>query len=497
MNRLIVYVMKALTWIQKQLGLSSYNPQRPLIHFAPGLNWINDPNGCVYFDGSYHLNFQYHPHGIQWGPMHWGHAVSRDLLSWEEKGIALYPDKETGMAFSGSAVIDSDNTSGFHPDGPGLLAFYTGHIRGKAWGKALQQQCLAHSPDGGLTWKPYAGNPVVPNPGIPDFRDPKVFRHAPSGAWVMVVVAGREVLFYRSRNLVDWEAAGRFGDGYGLPEGIWECPDLFALPDPRNPARQVWVLTVSILGRTKPEFSPVQYFLGDFDGHQFLCDHPASDIRLLDYGHDFYATQSWFGLEDQDRTVWIAWANHWAYANDIPATDWRGVMSLPRELSLGVRDDRLHIKQVPVRELDDRLIAAPLPDRATSDGVHDIRLRVPCTDEGFAAVRFRFGSGDLQVRWDATDRRLTIDRSEVSRLGYHPEFHKRPSVHLVCQTGEMIDIRIILDRSIVEVFTLDGLVTMTSQIFPGTPVEEISIESSPEVEIRNAEHRVIDLVRKQ
>ena len=150
MNRLIIYIVKALTWIQKRLGMSSYTPQRPLVHFAPGRNWINDPNGCVYFNGSYHLYFQYHPHGIQWGPMHWGHAVSRDLLTWEEKGIALYPDKETGMAFSGSAVIDSDNTSGFHPDGPGLLAFYTGHVRELAAG--------AHEPSSRRAWRTLSAN---------------------------------------------------------------------------------------------------------------------------------------------------------------------------------------------------------------------------------------------------------------------------------------------------------------------------------------------------
>jgi len=462
---------------------------RPALHFTPKNNWMSDPNGCVYFNGVYHLFFQYHPYSTQWGPMHWGHAVSADLLNWKEKGIAISPDEETGMVFSGSALIDRHNVTEFFPDQPGLVAFYTGHIPGDTEDEYLQHQCMAHSPDGGSTWVPYEHNPVIQNPGLLDFRDPKVFYHGPSRAWVMVVVAGREAIFYRSKNLKEWTESGRFGEGYGLPEGVWECPDVFSLPHPSEPGKEVWILAVSALGRGKPTHSPVQYFVGDFDGSTFNCQDSPEAFRLVDYGHDFYATQSWAGLED--RSIWIAWANHWAYANEVPAENWRGKMSIPRELSLVEKDGSLQIRQAPVREFDSGGQNAPLPDAAAIAGVHDIRYRIsnPTTDKSILEFRYSDG-GVLTLEWNPGTEELVLDRTGVSWDHFHPEFETRPSVFLPVFGYQSLDLRVILDGSLIEVFALDGTVTFTSQIFPRASLAEIRFSEAMGV-ISDAQHRVL------
>jgi fructan beta-fructosidase len=470
---------------------------RPQVHFSPKKNWMNDPNGCVYFKGLYHLYFQYYPHDILWGPMHWGHAVSKDLLHWEEKGIALYPDEETGMAFSGSAIVDSDNASGIFPDGPGLLAFYTGHFSGADESSSVEHQCLAYSPDDGTSWVGYKGNPVLPNPGEKDFRDPKVFYHKDSQAWVMVVAAGYEVRFFRSTNLINWKESGRFGNGHGLQDGLWECPDIFPLSHPDVPESEIWVLAVSCLCKTKPEYSPMQYFLGIFDGDTFQNSSAPERIRLVDYGHDFYATQSWFGLPNQEeRTVWIGWANHWAYARNVPTKPWRGVMSIPRELRLAGRGDDLVLIQTPIRELDTlRQDQSDSRNASVSDPCELIYTIANAT-QGNAVVRFLFdGGGELAIRWDGVDRLLTVDRGKVSLQNFHPEFNTEPSVTIPNENDcPNIDIRLILDRSLVEVFTMSGAYTLTCQIFPEGHLKAIKTETSREVELMDLQTFNLDSI---
>lgn len=306
---------------------------RPQIHFAPKKGWINDPNGLVYFRGEYHLFYQHHPASLIWGPMHWGHAVSTDLVHWTELDIALAPDQQ-GACFSGSALVDRNNCSGLFADRAGLVAFYTTHQEKEGFDKGyIQQQCIAYSDDCGRSWIKYSDNPVISSPGSSDFRDPKVIWHEASGCWIQALAVGQEIHFYRSNNLLDWEFSSAFGQGQGAhTEGPWECPDLFELSiDSGDESR--WVLVVGI-GPSGDDFgSFTQYFVGHFDGYHFHNQNPANTVLKMDEGRDFYAAQTWSDVP-QNRRLAIAWMNNWNYANQFPATEYRGNMTLVRELSL-------------------------------------------------------------------------------------------------------------------------------------------------------------------
>ena len=297
---------------------------RPIAHFTPPEAWLNDPNGLVHLDGEYHLFYQHHPDADVWGPMHWGHAVSRDLLRWEHLPVALAPD-EHGAIFSGSAVVDSDGVAGL---GRGaLLAFFTHHRDG------CQRQSLAYSTDAGRSWTKYAGNPVLVDETIgSDFRDPRVLRYeGPTGShWVMLVAAGNHVRFYGSDDLLSWRFLSTLGADEGGGLGVFETPDLFPVPV-AGTERSRWVLSVGHLDGGPCGGSGMRYLVGDFDGTRFAPDEPAGRIRWADHGADFYAAQTW-SHEPDDRPIWVGWVNNWAYADRIPSTGWRGMLSLPREL---------------------------------------------------------------------------------------------------------------------------------------------------------------------
>ena len=300
---------------------------------------MNDPNGLVHAAGVFHLCYQHHPDGLVWGPMHWGHATSRDLLTWEHQPIALVPD-HLGTAFSGSAVVDRDGVAGF---GAGaLVAFFT-HFQEDV----PQAQGVAFSVDGGTTWRPYDGNPVLRAPeGLVDFRDPKVFRFQDSH-WVMVVAALDEVALFGSTDLLHWEPLSTFGRGHGAHGGTWETPDLFEVPvDGTSESR--WVLVVSVLGGGPAGGSGTQYFLGDFDGTAFTSDDPGERVRWVDHGADFYAPQSWSDAPD-GRRIWIAWLSNWEYGRTTPASTWRGAMTLPRDVALCRAGGEVVLAQQPVR----------------------------------------------------------------------------------------------------------------------------------------------------
>ncbi|MBV1787625.1 glycoside hydrolase family 32 protein [Marinobacterium sp. D7] len=341
-------------------------PVRPTLHFTPPQGWMNDPNGLVYFDGEYHLFYQYHPHGLEWGPMHWGHAVSRDLLHWQHLDTALFPDEE-GMCFSGSAIVDHDDSSGLFDGKPGLLAFYTAHrVTGEGPQDYVQEQCIAYSRDRGRSWTKYAGNPIIAPPGFRDFRDPKVIRHADSSAWVMALACGQSIRFYRSENLLDWTLASEFGEGQGRhTPGPWECPDLFELPviggEGSGEKSSRWVLVVGVGAGDDSWGSFTQYFVGDFDGHTFHNDNAPEQVLLMDESRDFYATQSWSDTPD-GRRIAISWLNNWLYANQIPENGWRGAMSLPRELRLVATDQGVRLAQRFAAEL--KTVLDPTPQRA-------------------------------------------------------------------------------------------------------------------------------------
>ncbi len=269
-------------WAQEE----AYNePFRPQFHFTPQKNWMNDPNGLVYFDGEYHLFYQYNPFGDRWGHMSWGHAVSRDLVHWEHLPVAL-PEEDGVMIFSGSAVVDVHNSSGFGHDGqPPLVAIYTG----KRNEDNRQYQCLAYSNDRGRTWTKYEGNPVL-DIGSTDFRDPKVFRYPTGeegeGRWIMVLALSveRKVSFYASDNLREWEHLSDFGPA-GATEGIWECPDLFLLDIEEGEGgvgqERKWVLEVDLGSGSVAGGSGGQYFLGDFDGTAFVLDEKAMQVEAI------------------------------------------------------------------------------------------------------------------------------------------------------------------------------------------------------------------------
>ena len=322
-------------------------PYRLQYHFTPPEAWMNDPNGLVYYDGEYHLFYQHNPDDTVWGPMHWGHAVSNDLVNWQYLPIALYPD-EIGTIFSGSAVVDWQDTAGFGAEA--LVAIFT-HAAGNR-----QMQSLAYSTDRGRTWQKYDGNPVIEPPNnIRNFRDPKVFWYDENGGvghWVMSVAAGNIILFYTSPDLVNWESSGGFGLGYGAMCGVWETPDLFELPVDGGPETR-WVLAVGIGGCAPGGGSGVQYFVGDFDGEAFTSENPKDTVLWADFGADFYAAQSWSDAPE-DRRIWLAWMNNWPYAQDIPTSTWRGAFTIPREVALTTTPQGIRLAQQPVPELAER-----------------------------------------------------------------------------------------------------------------------------------------------
>lgn len=344
------------------MNLVKFTPLRPTLHFTPPTGWMNDPNGLVYFEREYHLFYQYHPHDPVWGPMHWGHAVSTDLCRWEHLPIALAPD-EQGACFSGSAVVDEHDVTGLFGGKPGLLVFYTCHkVLSSDPEDYEQSQCVAYSCDRGRTWQRFAHNPILPPPGFKDFRDPKVFWHAATQRWVMALACGQEIHFYTSENLLDWQFASAFGEGHGAhTQHPWECPDLFELPVEGARNGQLssrWVLIVGIGATPDNAFgSFTQYFVGEFDGQCFINDHSPHDVMMMDEGRDFYAVQSWSNTPG--RRLAVAWLNNWQYANHAPEAGWRGMMSLPRELTLRATSRGIQLCQRIASECHEALTAYP------------------------------------------------------------------------------------------------------------------------------------------
>ena len=325
-------------------------PFRPQAHFTPEINWMNDPNGLVFHNGEYHLFYQFNPAGNSWGHMSWGHAVSRDLTHWEHLPLAI-PEEDGVMAFSGCCIVDYQNKSGFG-DGtkPPMVAVYTGHGHGK------QVQNLAYSNDDGRTWTKYAKNPVL-DISNPDFRDPKVFWHAPSNRWVMVVSLAKEkvLVFYASEDLKQWKELSRFGPAGAKDKPNWECPDLFELPVEGEEGKKLWVLEVDMGSGSVAGGSGGEYFVGHFDGTTFTA---IQDAQWVDFGRDFYAPVSWSGIPEADgRRIWIGWFSNWQTCL-VPTSPWRSCMSVPRSLSLrkvpaidGKSAQRYTMVQRPVKEL--------------------------------------------------------------------------------------------------------------------------------------------------
>ncbi|CAM4270605.1 levanase [Bacillus subtilis] len=457
---------------------SSYYDEdyRPQYHFTPEANWMNDPNGMVYYAGEYHLFYQYHPYGLQWGPMHWGHAVSKDLVTWEHLPVALYPD-EKGTIFSGSAVVDKNNTSGFQTgkEKP-LVAIYTQDREGH------QVQSIAYSNDKGRTWTKYAGNPVIPNPGKKDFRDPKVFWYEKEKKWVMVLAAGDRILIYTSKNLKQWTYASEFGQDQGSHGGVWECPDLFELPVDGNPNRKKWVMQVSVGNGAVSGGSGMQYFVGDFDGTHFKNENPPNKVLWTDYGRDFYAAVSWSDIPSTDsRRLWLGWMSNWQYANDVPTSPWRSATSIPRELKLKAFTEGVRVVQTPVKELETirgtskkwkNLTISPASHNVLagqSGDAYEINAEFKVSPGSAAEFGFKVRTGENQftkVGYDRRNAKLFVDRSESGNDTFNPAFNIGKETAPLKPVNGKVKMRIFVDRSSVEVFGNDGKQVITDIILP-------------------------------
>lgn len=451
---------------------------RGAYHFSPQEKWMNDPNGLVYFEGEYHLFFQHHPGGMTMGQMHWGHAVSRDLVAWEELPVALVPD-ELGMIFSGSAVVDWKNTTGFFEDKPGLVAIFTHHMDMPEGQPAVQRQSLAYSKDNGRTWTKYAGNPVLEHDTFIDFRDPKVFWHADKSRWVMIVACGQTVCLYHSPDLIHWTFASEFGEGIGSHAGVWECPDLFPLAAEGQKENVKWVMLVSI--GADPAFaegSRTQYFTGDFDGAVFTPDEASRSIRWLDYGRDNYAGVSWSDLPDEDgRRLFIGWMSNWMYAGQTPTEGFRGAMTLPRELTLETRNGEATLIQQPARELEAARVPVLSLKNASVQEINaacaGLRLEAYVIEaelaQGMSAgFKVKAGAGQQTVVGINTQtQELYVDRTASGKDDFHKLF---PGLHSAKLTSPaaVYDLRIYVDRSSVEVFGNGGQAVLTDLIFPAS-----------------------------
>ncbi len=449
---------------------------RPQYHFTPAVNWMNDPNGLVYFDGEYHLFYQYNPFGDTWGHMSWGHAVSRDLVHWEELPVAL-PEEDGVMIFSGSAVVDWHDTSGFGADGrPPLVAVYTGH---HTTGER-QDQRIAYSTDRGRTWTKYAGNPVLDR-GLKDFRDPKVFWYEPDEKWVMVVALSteRKVQFYASDDLKAWSHLSDFGPA-GAVEGIWECPDLFELRVDGDADHTRWVLQVDLNPGAVAGGSGGQYFIGHFDGEIFTTDTPVAGehARWVDYGADFYAAQSWSDVPEADgKRLWIAWMNDWRYAGEIPTAPWRSAQSLPRRVTLRTLDGVVQLVQRPahgpetLRRTQHRLAGVDVGEGTSvlqeiEGQALELMAEFEAGEAGVFGLKVRTGHDEETiVGYDVAAEHVFVDRGRSGKVDFHPDFAARHAGPLPAENGR-VRLHVFVDWSSVEVFAGNGRTVITDRIFP-------------------------------
>ena len=445
-------------------------PLRPQFHFTPARNFMNDPNGLVFFDGEYHLFYQHNPFGTTWGHMSWGHAVSRDLLHWEHLPVAL-PEDDGTMIFSGSVVVDR-NTSGLcGPGGSCLVAIYTGHRPDR------QTQNLASSTDRGRTWTKYAGNPVI-DLGLKDFRDPKVFWHDPSKRWVMVAALPdqHKIRFFGSSDLKAWKTLSDFGPA-GATGGVWECPDLFPLPVDGASGDVRWVLDVDINPGALAGGSGGQYFVGHFDGTRFVDEQPRARPSWVDYGKDFYATITFSGLPPSDgRQIWMAWISNWAYANDEPTVSWRGAQSVPRVLGLRRTPAGLRLVQAPIDGVESlRDPGGPKAIESTTNlpASADIEIEAARGAWKTTALRLHNDAGEeVIVGFTAEPPQVFVDRRKARSAPEHSAYVSREAGPVRWRDGRL-RARVLFDRSVIEVFANDGETVLTERVYPTVPLTHV------------------------
>ena len=476
---------------------AAYDQQyRPQFHFSPREHWTNDPNGLVYFDGEYHLFYQYNPFGEVWGHMSWGHAVSRDLVHWEELPVAL-PEENGIMIFTGSTVVDTRNTSGFCAGGkPCLVAIYTGHTPASATAPARQTQNLAYSNDRGRTWTKYSANPVL-DLGLTDFRDPHVFRAEQTGRWVMAVALPNDhkVLFYGSSDLKAWARLSEFGPA-GATAGQWECPTLTEVPVAGEQGQSRWVLKVGLNPGGLQGGSGEQYFLGSFDGRRFLNDNPPTTTLWADYGKDCYCALPFNGVPPGSLPVSIGWMNNWQYAAKVPTAPWRGQMTIPRSLQLAKLPEGLRLTGQPVealRQLRGRHFAWQGRDvgdlnRALRQGVTWSSFEMQSTvapGPGGEAVWTVLAGGGKRTLVGYANGELFVDRTQSGVTDFSPDFPARTAAPLDLG-GAPLELTILVDRSTLEVFAQGGRVAISSLVYPppGARRVELALGAAKAAQVR-------------
>lgn len=476
---------------------------RPQFHFSPEAHWMNDPNGMVYLDGEYHLFYQYYPGGNVWGPMHWGHAVSTDMVNWKHLPVALFPDS-LGYIFSGSAVADLKNTSGLGSvDNPPMVAIFTYHdpVGEKNGSQKFQNQGLAYSLDKGRNWTKFQGNPALKNPGIRDFRDPKVFWHSETGKWIMILAVHDRIHLYSSPDLTDWTFLSEFGQGIGAHGGVWECPDLFRIRV-KGTNETKWVMLVSINPGGPNGGSATQYFVGNFDGTHFIKE--SKDIQWVDWGRDNYAGVTWSNIPEKDsRRLFLGWMSNWQYANVVPTEVWRSAMTVPRELNLERNNSDYFLVSTPVEELKSLRTAKAVNYKEERGSVGEREISPKGINLSQSEMNFSFAvlnkSADsigiilennihqkLVIGYSRARKQLFVDRTDAGQSGFSKLFagiSKAPYA-----AGEQVNFHVFLDASSVELFVDNGNLVMTNLVFPTESFSRLSIFSSGgEVILKNAD----------
>lgn len=488
---------------------------RPIYHHTPSYGWMNDANGMVYKDGEYHLYFQYNPYGSKWGNMHWGHAVSTDLMHWKELQPAITRDT-LGHIFSGSSVVDYGNTAGY---GKGaIIALYT-----SASDKNGQIQCMAYSTDNGRTFTKYDGNPILrPFDGIKDFRDPKVFWHEPAKAWYMIVSADKEMRFYKSDDLKRWTYISSFGRGYGMQPCQYECPDFVQLPVNGDKSDMKYVMLMNVNPGCLFGGSATEYFVGDFDGKNFTCIDDPHVPKWLDYGKDHYATVCFSNTGD--RVIALPWMSNWQYANVTPIKQYRGANALPRELSLYTKDGHYYVAANVAQEVKSiRGETNIIEDLKTSDnveyktvasgcdGAFEIEFDVIPAAGGKAGIEiYNDKDENTRIYLDLKQMRVVMDRTEsgltdfgelaephdiekkadaerisnggqpmrmVNAVNYKNDFALGTWAPLNLCEGKTYHIDIFVDKCSVELFVDGGRIAMTNLVFPTKPYDSVKFFS--------------------
>lgn len=474
----------ALCWKELKLSgsfdMANKESFRPVYHHTPAYGWMNDPNGMFYKDGVYHLYFQYNPYGSVWGNMHWGHSTSTDLMHWKFEGCAIVPDA-WGAIFSGSCVVDHENTAGFGKEA--VVAFYTS-AKSTPWGD-IQMQSMAYSLDNGKTFTKYEGNPILTS-SEKDFRDPKVFWYAPGKHWVMILAVGQHMEIYSSVNLKEWKKESEFGAMQGAHGGVWECPDLVEIPVEGSREKK-WVLICNLNPGGPFGGSAAQYFVGSFDGKKFVNESPTQ-TKWMDWGKDNYATVTWNNGPD-GRCIALGWMSNWQYANNVPTRQYRSANTLARDLTLYREGQELYLKSTPSSEVKKaRGKKVSIPSFKVSEkhemvnlfeekqGAYEVEIVIQNAGASKIAFCLLNDKGEkVSMYYDLNRKQFVMDRSESGKVDFSKDF---PAVTVApVNVDKELTLRLFVDRSSIEAFGEDGKFVMTNLVFPSQPYVKMCFEA--------------------